>query len=148
MASESSFVCPVAACGQTFGSYRGLTGQWKYINEPTVNLYQCAGCLKTFLMKPSALRHTRARCRGGLQTMVAVNKTFCKPWTLLHADSPSCNQCGISQGAGCGGKAKDPWGGGAGATRPDGGQDRPINNRDETISMVRDRVFKTLKKNW
>ena len=45
----------VAACGQKFGSYRGLTGHWKFIHEPTVNLYQCAGCEKTFLKKPSAL---------------------------------------------------------------------------------------------
>ena len=73
MASES-LVCPVAACGQTFGSDRGLTGHWKFIHEPTVNLYQCAGCQKTFLREPSALRHTRARCGGGLQTMIAVNK--------------------------------------------------------------------------
>ena len=36
----------VAACGQTFWSYRGLTGHWKFIQEPTVNLYQCAGCQK------------------------------------------------------------------------------------------------------
>ena len=39
----------VAACGQTFGSYRGLTGHWKYIHEPTGNLYQCACCQKTLL---------------------------------------------------------------------------------------------------
>ena len=41
----------VAACGQTIGSYRRLTGHWKYIHEPTVNLYQSACFQKTLLKK-------------------------------------------------------------------------------------------------
>ena len=121
MVSES-FVCPVVACGQTFDSYRGLKGHWKFIHEPTVNLYQCAGCQKTFLKKPSALRHTRARCRGDLKTMIAVNKGFVNPGPCQQ---PDYHQWGISQGAGCGGTTRDPGGGGTGATPPDGGKARP-----------------------
>ena len=71
------------------GSYRGLTGHWKYIHELTVNLYQCAGCEKTFLKKPSALRHTRARCGGGLVTMVAINKCFVNPGRYSMRTAPA-----------------------------------------------------------
>ena len=147
MASESSFGCPVAACGQTFESYRGLTGHWKYIHEPTVNLYQCAGCEKMFLKKPSALRHTRGRCRGGLVTMVAVNKRFVNPGRYSMPTAPAVTSVASprEQAAEARRRIREVTKQGQLAQMVD--KPGPINNRDETISMVGDRVFKTPKKN-
>ena len=145
MASESFFVC---ACGQTFGSYRGLTGQWKYINEPTVNLYQCAGCEKTFLKKPSALRHTRARCRGGLVTMVAVNKQFVNPGRYSMPTAPAITSVASPREQAAEARRRICEVAEQGQLAQMVDKPRPINNRDEAISMVGDRVFKTPKKNW
>ena len=148
MASGSSFDCPVAACGQTFISYRGLTGHWKYIHEPTVNLYRCAGCEKTFLKKQSGLKHTRGRCRGGLVTMVAVNKRFVNPGRYSMPTAPAVSSVASprEQAAEARHRIREVAEQGQLAQMVD--KPGPINNRDETITMVGDKVFKAPKKNW
>ena len=148
MASESSFDCPVAACGQTFRSYRALTGHWKYIHEPTVNLYRCAGCEKTFLKKQSGLKHTRGRCRGGLVTMVAVNKRFVNPGRYSMPTAPAVTSVASprEQAAEARSRIREVAEQGQLAQMVD--KPGPINNRDETITMVGDKVFKAPKKNW
>ena len=93
---------------QRFGSYRGLTGHWKFIHEPTVNLYQCAGCQKTFLKKQSLPVGTRLgvtegwRVTGSLymsQRSIYTNKCAgCQKTFLKKQWLPVGRPLGVTEG--------------------------------------------------
>ena len=83
---------PLCVQGLLVGRRLGVT-EGRRVNErlymsPRSN-YICADCQKTFLKKPSALWHTRARCGGGLQTTIALNNCFVNPVRYTMPTAPA-----------------------------------------------------------
>ena len=78
--------CPVASCGDVpYQSYTSFVRHWQAKHQPSITLYRCPNCNKTFNRRDNARKHQvkAHKMTSDVETFSASNSNFIDPLDKL-----------------------------------------------------------------